>query len=94
MDENKEQLLRLLGSYSRLKILTILLKYREQDLTLYKITKYSKLSKDIIRRNITNLVEAGLVNVRHYGAIRIYSLNKDNTVVNEFVDFLKKAKLV
>ncbi|WP_455276545.1 hypothetical protein [[Eubacterium] cellulosolvens] len=94
MDENKDQLLRLLGSFSRLKILTILLKYREQDLTLYKITKYSKLSKDIIRRNIMNLVEAGLVNVRYYGAIRIYSLNNDNVVVNEVVDFLKKAKLV
>lgn len=94
MDENKEKLLRLLGSYSRLKILTILLKHQEQDLTLYKITKYSKLSKDIIRRNIMSLVEADLVNVRHYGAIRIYSLNKNDAVVNEFVEFLKKAKLV
>ena len=94
MDENKEQLLKLLGSYSRLKILTILLKYGEQDLTLYKITKYSKLSKDIIRRNIMNLVEAGLVNVRHYGPIRIYSLNKNNAVVDELVAFLIKAKLV
>ena len=94
MDKSKEQLLKLLGSYSRLKILAILVSYYKQDLTLYKITKYSRLSKDIVRRNITTLVDAGFVDVRYYGAIRIYSLKRDSLMVNEVEKFLKKSKIV
>jgi len=94
MDENKEQLLRLLGSYSRLKILCILLKYQEQDLTLYKITKYSKLSKDIVRRNISILVDAGFVDMKLYGTIRIYALSENNPFVIGLSEFLIKSKLI
>ena len=58
------------------------------------LTKYSALSKDIVRRNISMLVNAGFVDMNSFGIIKIYSLNKNNSIVNDLVEFLIKTKIV
>ncbi len=58
------------------------------------LTKYSALSKDIVRRNISILVDAGFVDMKSFGIIKIYSLNKNNSIVNDLVEFLIKTKIV
>ena len=84
----------LLGSYSRLKIIATLIEHSEIEHTLYMLTKYSALSKDIVRRNISMLVDAGFVDMNSFGIIKIYSLNKNNSIVNDLVEFLIKTKIV
>ena len=94
MHENKERVLKVLGSYSRLTILATLIGHRERELTLYMLTKYSKLNKDIVRRNVSVLVDAGLVNMKVYGTIRIFSINRNNPIVDGITKVLIKSKLV
>jgi len=94
MHERKEHILKVLGSYSRLKILATLIGCRERDLTLYMLTKYSKLSKDIVRRNVSVLIEAGFVDMKFYGTIRIFSINENNPIIDGLAEFLTKNKLV
>ncbi len=94
MHESRDHVLKLLGSYSRLKILATLIYHRESDLTLYMLTKYSKLSKDIVRRNVSILVNSGFVNMKFYGTIRIFSVNWKNPIINNLAEFFLKSKIV
>jgi len=94
MYEGQELYLKLLGSYSRLKLITTLIAHSKEELTLYMLTKYSKLSKDIVRRNISILVDAGFVDMKLYGTIRIYALSENNPFVIGLSEFLIKSKLI
>jgi len=88
----KEKILKVLGSYARLKILAVLAN-RDEELTLYKIAQLSKLKKDSIRYNLALLVGAGLVDGRTYGAMRLYALNENNLAAKQWVEFVEKARL-
>jgi len=90
----KEKILKVLGSYARLKILATLATHVDEELTIYKIAQFSKLKKDSIRHSLPLLVGADLVDRRTYGAIRLYVLNKNNPVVKQWIEFLKKTRLL
>jgi hypothetical protein len=94
MHEEQERYLKLIGSYSRLKLIATLIAHSKEDLTLYMLTKYSKLSKDIVRRNISILVDSGFVDMKLFGTIRIYTLNENNPILIGLSEFLIKSKLI
>jgi len=89
----KEKILKVLGSYARLKIPTVLADL-DEELTPYKIAKFSRLKKDSVRYNLALLVEAGLINEKTYGATRLYVLNRNNPITKQWIEFVEKARLL
>lgn len=87
-------LLRALGSEARLRILLALAKYNQNELTVYKIAKFSGLDRKAIKRHIHKLVEANLVRTKMYGPLFVYSLNDDNMHVQKIVDLFNEARLL
>jgi DNA-binding transcriptional ArsR family regulator len=92
--QEKEKIFKVLGSYARLKILATLTAHIDEELTLYKIAQFSKLKKESIRYNLPLLLRAGLVQEKTYGASRLYSLNQNNPIAKQWVEFISKARLL
>ncbi|MEM2225804.1 MAG: helix-turn-helix domain-containing protein [Candidatus Bathyarchaeia archaeon] len=69
----EKAILGLLGNPCRLKILLALARHRE-ELSVYKIAKFSGLGRASVTRHLPMLVERGLVRRRTYGRISLYSL--------------------
>ncbi|MEM3506420.1 MAG: winged helix-turn-helix domain-containing protein [Candidatus Bathyarchaeia archaeon] len=90
----KDKFLEVLGGKTRLKILITLARSKEKNLTLYKLAKFSGVKKDSIRKNIQILIENGLVIKKEYGAVKLYSLNKENPIVESLIEFFSKTKLL
>jgi DNA-binding transcriptional ArsR family regulator len=90
----KDKFLEALGGKTRLKILITLARSKEKELTLYKLAKFSGIKKDAIRKNMPMLLETGLVIKKEYGAIKLYSLNKENPIVESLIEFFIKTKLL
>jgi len=90
----KEKILKVLGSYARLKILATLAANLDEELTPYKIAKFSKLKKDSVRYNLPLLVEAGLINEKRYGSTRLYVLNRNNPIAKQWIAFIRRARLL
>ncbi len=63
----------LLGNPCRLRILLALARHRE-ELSVYKIAKFSGLGRASVTKHLPMLVERGLVRKRAYGRISLYSL--------------------
>jgi DNA-binding transcriptional ArsR family regulator len=87
-------LLKTLGSEARLRILLVLARNRGEDLTIYKIAKFSGLDRKIIRKHLGKLVEADLVRFKSYGLISVYSINCDNGPVKRIIDLFNEARLL
>jgi len=94
MIKKKNMLLEALSGKTRLKIIITLAKSKEKELTLYKLAKFSGIKRESIRKNISILLETGLVIKKEYGAIKLYSLNKDNPIVKNLIEFFIKTGLL
>ncbi len=77
-----------------MRILLALAKYNQNELTVYKIAKFSGLDRKAIKRHIHKLVEANLVRTKMYGPLFVYSLNDDNMHVQKIVDLFNEARLL
>jgi len=77
-----------------LRILLVLARNRGEDLTIYKIAKFSGLDRKIIRKHLGKLVEADLVRSKNYGAISVYGINSDNGPVKRIIDLFNEARLL
>ena len=87
-------LLKTLGSEARLRILLVLARNRGEDLTIYKIAKFSGLDRKVIRKHLGKLVAANLVAMKTYGPIFMYSINSDNGAVQRVIDLFNEARLL
>ena len=87
-------LLKTLGSEARLRILLVLARNRGEDLTIYKIAKFSGLDRKVIRKHLGKLVTMNLVHMKSYGPISVYSINSDSGPVQRVVDLFNEARLL
>ena len=87
-------LLKTLGSEARLRILLVLARNRGEDLTIYKIAKFSGLDRKVIRKHLGKLVETNLVHMKSYGPISVYSINSENGPVQRVIDLFNEARLL
>jgi len=92
--EEGERILKILGSYARLRILSTLAAHLDEDLTLYRIVQLSKLKRESVRYNLPLLVGAGLVNARTYGTAHLYALNRNNPLAKQWIEFVLKARIL
>jgi len=92
LDEGKKKLLKAIGNESRLKILIALWK-SNQELTIYKICRFTGLGRNSVVRHVRNLVRSELVSKKIYGEIPLYTINKDNFELNALIDFFRKTRL-
>ena len=92
LDESKKQLINAIGNESRLKILLVLWK-SNQELTVYKTSRFTGLGRSSVVRHIHNLVESGLVSRKIYGEIPLYRINNDNPKINALIDFFRRTRL-
>ena len=90
----KPLLLKTLGSEARLRILLVLARNRGEDLTIYKIAKFSGLDRKIIRKHLGKLVEANLVHMKAYGPISVYGINGESGPVQRIIDLFNEARLL
>lgn len=77
-----------------MRILLVLARNRGEDLTIYKIAKFSGLDRKIIRKHLGKLVEADLVRSKNYGPISVYGINSDNGPVKRIIDLFNEARLL
>ena len=87
-------LLKTLGSEARLRILLVLARNSGEDLTIYKIAKFSGLDRKIIRKHLGKLLAANLIHMKNYGPIYVYSINNDNAPVQRIIDLFNEARLL
>ena len=66
----------LLSSRGRVKVIKIILKYGETNIT--KIVRESGLNHRTVKKHLDFLVKTGLVNERVYGRVKLYSINYRN----------------
>ena len=72
----------------------VLARNRGEDLTIYKIAKFSGLDRKVIRKHLGALVSANLVHMKSYGPISMYSINSDNGPVQRIIDLFNEARLL
>ena len=77
-----------------MRILLVLARNRGEDLTIYKIAKFSGLDRKIIRKHLSTLVSTNLVHIKNYGPISMYSINSDNGPVQRIIDLFNEARLL
>jgi len=77
-----------------LRILLVLARNRGEDLTVYKIAKFSGLDRKIIRKHLSKLIAANLVHMKNYGPICVYGINSDNGSVKRIIDLFNEARLL
>ena len=82
----------LVGNPSRLRIILTLARHRE-ELSVYKIAKFSGLGRASITKHLPLLAEGGLVRRRAYGRISLYSLS-ESPLTRGLMAFFKEAGLL
>ena len=87
-------LLKVLGSEARLRILLVLARNRGEDLTIYKIAKFSGLDRKVIRKHLSQLLAANLIRMKNYGPVCVYNINSDNAPVQRIIDLFNEARLM
>ena len=92
LDERQTALINAVGNASRLKILLTLWK-TEEELTVYKISQKTWLKRERVDYHLRKLLESKLVLRKVYGAIPLYTINKESPEVNALIDFFIKTKL-
>lgn len=90
----RPQLLKTLGSEARLRILLVLARNRGEDLTIYKIAKFSGLDRKVIRKHMSKLTGANLVHMKNYGPISVYTINSEHAPVQRIIDLFNEARLL
>lgn len=77
-----------IGSISKLRILKTLVR-TEQLLTIYAISKRTRLKREDVKRGLLDLVRVGWV-IENKSINNLYSLNKEDVYVKEIINFFLK----
>ena len=78
-------------SKGRVRILKILLKYGEVNIT--KIAREAGLNHTATEKHLRKLVELGLVSEERFGRLRIYRLNYSNPTVYIIREFIRALEM-
>lgn len=66
----------LLSSRGRVKIIKIIIKYGETNIT--RIVRESSLNHKTVKKHLEFLVKNGLIHEKTYGRVKLYSINYKN----------------
>ncbi len=77
----------LLGSKGKIKILRVLARLGEANIT--RIAKETSLHHKYVERHLAELARMGIVSEKRIGRVRIYSLRIDNPKVLTLLDLLR-----
>jgi DNA-binding transcriptional ArsR family regulator len=77
----------ILSSRGMVKILKILSKYEEMNIT--QISKKAMLDYRTTLSHLEKLVKANIVKEKKYGKIRVFKINKDNNISLKIIDLIK-----
>lgn len=83
-----------LGHQCRIRILVTLGRHRDEELSLYKIARYSGIERKIVQRHIPVLVRNGLVRKKTYGSISLYKMNYESQIVQRIMDLFSSARML
>lgn len=83
-----------LGSVGKLKILRLLMQQSHHAFTRYEIGKKVTIDSVSIRNDIKILMEINWVTEFKVQHLRKYSINLDNPIVNELIDFFREVGYV
>ena len=91
LSDRKRKILDAIGNASRLKILMSLCRSGE-ELTVYKISRFTGLSRNSVRKNLKKLMDNDLVSKIVYGEIYLYKANTKNEYTNALIQFFAKTR--
>ena len=83
-----QELLKVLGSPVRLRIILALDELREA--TLYRLSSWTGVKRALLRKHLETLVSCGVCVRKVHGDVLLYSLNLDDERVSRFVDALRE----
>ena len=83
---------RLFTSKSRVKILELLLLNPTREFHLREISRQIRVSAPYVRREVTNLMELGLVLKRSQGNLTLFKLNKNSPIAEELKRIFLKTE--
>jgi predicted transcriptional regulator len=89
-----EEIEKALTSSGKLKILRLLTKTPDHAFTRYEIRKKLPLSPTDIRNDLKTLVDLNWIKENKIQHLQKYSINLDNTLVEQLSDFFKKIKYI
>jgi len=92
LDERQTVLINAIGNASRLKILLVLLKSKE-ELTVYKISQKTRLKRERVNYHVRKLINSKLVTKKVYGVIPLYAINRGSPEAKALIDFFIKTRL-
>ncbi len=81
----------LLSSKTRIKILRVLIRLREVNIT--KLTRITELNHKVVRYHINILKEYGIVEEKHIGRICIIRLNESNPKVKILQELFRELDI-
>jgi hypothetical protein len=92
-DKIKDEIENTLGSITKLKILRVLSKNRDEFFTKYALEKKTGLKPVSVRSNLKDLTKIQWVTESPYKPTK-YKINQENQTVKDLIDFFKKIKYI
>lgn len=84
----REAFVELLGSSPRVKVINHLLENDQRDYTLTEIANTTGVGWATLHRMLPALLDLGLLkNTRSIGRAKLYTINKENTLVKALIEF-------
>ena len=87
-EEKRPPLERILSSSGRIRILTVLSEVEQLHLT--EIAKRTDQSYSATERHLSDLLQAGIVEERDYGRVRVFKLNLTNDHAKLLLELILK----
>jgi len=92
MSREEEILIDILGSKSKIKILTLLCHNPGREYSLSEIVERTNLNFKTVSTNIRVFKSYGIVIERRYGPAKLISINPQNPIVMKLIELMKVGK--
>jgi Fic family protein len=92
-NEVEDEIENTLGSITKLKMLRVLSKNKNEYFTKYALEKMTGLKPMSVRSNLKDLTEIRWVIESPYKPTK-YKINQENQTVKDLIDFFKKIKYI
>ena len=90
--ENKKDIFNILGDSTRINIIVLLLKNKNQPLSVEEITNEVHLSRPAVSHHIKALKESGILKLNKKGVFNYYSLDSKSKIWNELCILFNNVK--
>ncbi len=85
-----KQLAEILGSKGKIKILKLLVREGEANIT--KIVRETGLRHSLVEKHLEDLIRLGIVVEKRIGRLRIFSLNLQNPRTQSIVELIRRLE--